>query len=119
MSSACLSLESESLGTVPRDLRANVFAHRWGVVVQVFVPGCTAKEVRLRLSGDSLTVVAAMPNRHTGVPLICEREIGECERDFTLTADLDVSRLSRTLVDGVLTLVIPRHGALLSPGSES
>jgi HSP20 family molecular chaperone IbpA len=119
MSSACLDLDSKALGTIPRELQANVFAHRWGVVVQVFVPGCSAKEVRLRLSGDNLTVVAAPPNRHSGVPVVCERETGECERDFTLTADLDLARLSRTLVDGVLTLVIPRHGALLAPGSDS
>ena len=119
MSSACLSLESEPLATVPRELRANVFSHRWGVVVQVFVPGCGAKEVRLRLSGEILTVVAATPARHVGLPLISEREMGECERDFSLTPDLDIGRLTRSLMDGVLTMVIPRHGALIAPASES
>jgi HSP20 family molecular chaperone IbpA len=117
MSSACLSLESEPLATASRELRANVFSHRWGVVVQVFVPGCAAKQVRLRLSGEILTVVAATPSRDTGIPIAGERETGECERDFSLTADLDVSRLTRSLVDGVLTMVIPRHGALMT--SES
>jgi HSP20 family molecular chaperone IbpA len=119
MSSACLSIESEPLGTVPRELQANVFAHRWGVVVQVFVPGCSVKEVRLRLSGDTLTVIAATPHREKGMPLSSERETGERERDFALTADLDIGRLTRSLTDGVLTMVIPRHGALMSPASES
>jgi HSP20 family molecular chaperone IbpA len=119
MSSACLSLEPEPLATISRELRANVFSHRWGVVVQVFVPGCSSKEVRLRVNGNLLAVVAAMPTRETGMALSAEREGGECEREFTLTADLDIGRLSRSFADGVLTMVIPRHGALISPGSDS
>src|SRR5688572_1322431 len=119
MSSACLSLEPEPLATIPRELRANVFAHRWGVVVQVFVPGCSSKEVRLSVDGESLTVCAQTPHRDNGIPLSGEREIGESERAFTLTPDLDLGRLTRSLVDGVLTMVIPRHGALISPASDS
>jgi HSP20 family molecular chaperone IbpA len=119
MSSACLSLESEALATIPRELRANVFAHRWGVIVQVFVPGCDVKDVRVSVSGETLTVIASAPGRENGVLLNCEREMGESERDFTLTRDLDIGRLTRSIVDGVLTMVIPRQGALLSPGSDS
>ena len=119
MSSACLSLEPEPLATVPRELRANVFSHRWGVVVQVFVPGCSTKEVHVRLDGESLAVCAETPARETGIPLSGERETGASEREFSLTPDLDVSRLTRSLVDGVLTMVIPRHGALITPASDS
>jgi HSP20 family molecular chaperone IbpA len=119
MSSACLSLEPEPLATVPRELRANVFAHRWGVVVQVFVPGCSAKEVRLRVDGECLTVVATPPTREHGIAICAERESGESEREFVLTDDLDIGRLTRSLIDGVLTMVIPRHGALVASASDS
>ena len=119
MSSACLSVETEPLATIPRELRANVFSHRWGVVVQVFVPGCSAKEVQLRVEGGALTVCADMPAQQEGIPLSNERETGASEREFTLTPDLDIARLSRSLVDGVLTMVIPRHGSLISAASDS
>lgn len=119
MSSACLSLTASPVATVPRELRANVFAHRWGVVVQVFVPGCGSRDVRVGVEGDVMTVTAVLPAREHGLPLVNERETGESERDFVLTSDLDIGRLTRSLVDGVLTMVIPRHGALLSPGSAS
>jgi len=104
---------------VPRELRANVFAHRWGVVVQVFVPGCCTSDVRVQIDGELLTVVAAVPASYGGVPIISERDMGECEREFTLTPDLDLGRLSRSLTDGVLTMVIPRHGSMVNPSSES
>jgi len=103
---------------MPRELRANVFSHGWGVIVQVFVPGCRSKDIRLRLSGNVLTVVAALPSGDHGIPLFMERETGESEREFSLTPDLDIGRLTRSLSDGVLTMIIPRHGALLG-GSES
>jgi HSP20 family molecular chaperone IbpA len=118
-SAACLSLESEALATVPRELRANVFSHRWGVVVQVFVPGCNVGDVKVSLNGDSLTVIAAMPLRDRGIAISSERAMGECEREFGLTRDLDIGRLTRSIADGVLTMVIPRHGAMMSVASES
>ena len=111
-SAACISLKSEALATVPRELQANVFSHRWGVVVQVFVPGCSVEHVKVTFSGESLTVLAAMPLRGRGTPLSSEREMGESEREFTLTSDLDIGRLTRSMADGVLTMVIPRHGAM-------
>src|SRR5688572_5742799 len=111
MSSTCLSLEPEPLATTSRELRANVFSHGWGVVVQVFVPGCGNRDLKLRLSGEVLTVVACIRPRSNSLPLQRERDLGECERDFALTSDLDIARLTRSLTDGVLTMVIPRHGA--------
>jgi HSP20 family molecular chaperone IbpA len=116
MSSTCASVTAETLGTVPRELRANVFAHGWGVVVQVFVPGCGTRDVRLRVDGEVLTVVAALPTREGGLPLVCERVTGEAEREFILTPDLDLGRLTRSLADGVLTMVIPRQGSVIPEG---
>ena len=118
-SAACISLKSEALATVPRELRANVFSHRWGVVVQVFVPGCSLEHIRVNFSGDSLTVLATTPLRDRGTPITSEREMGECEREFTLTPDLDIGRLTRSMADGVLTMVIPRHGSIGASTSSS
>lgn len=113
MSSACLSLDSETLGIATRELRANVFSHRWGVVVQVFVPGCEARDLKVRICADSLMVCASIAQRESGISLASERTIGEADREFLLTPDLDVARLTRSLADGILTMVIPRHGALV------
>ena len=113
MSSASLSLDSQTLGTATRELRANVFAHRWGVVVQVFVPGCETRDLQVKIDGETLMVCATIPARDLGIPLGAERCIGESDREFALTPDLDISRLTRSLADGILTMVIPRHGALV------
>jgi HSP20 family molecular chaperone IbpA len=114
MSSTCPSLISDPPAAIPRELRANVFSHGWGVIVQVLVPGCEPTDIRLRLSGEILTVVAAIPAPEGGIPLSCEREAGEATRDFALTSDLDVARLTRSLADGVLTMAIPRQGVVLT-----
>jgi HSP20 family molecular chaperone IbpA len=114
MSSACPSLNPDPLATAPRELRANVFSHGWGVIVQVLVPGCEATDIRLRLSGEILTVTATLPTMERGIPLSCERGLGDAARDFALTSDLDVARLSRSLADGILTLAIPRQGVALA-----
>ena len=111
MSSACLSLASAPLTTTPRELRANVFAHGWGVVVQIFVPGCAASDIHLTVTGEVISVATVVPCLKEGLCLVNERETGESEREFGLTPDLDVARLTRSLTDGVLTIVIPRHGA--------
>ena len=115
MSSACISLDSAPSATAQRELRANVFAHRWGVVVQVFVPGCGPSDIKVRLNGEVLTVVAAVPAFSKGLPIVCERATGETERDFALTRGLDAGRLTRSLQDGVLTLTIPKEGAAVTP----
>ena len=99
---------------MPRELRANVFSHGWGVIVQVLVPGCESTDIRLKLNGEILTVVAMLPAIERGIPLSCERESGEATRDFALTPDLDVARITRSLADGMLTLAIPRLGVVLS-----
>jgi HSP20 family molecular chaperone IbpA len=119
MSSTCLNLEPEPLATTSRELRANVFSHGWGVVVEVFVPGCGAKDIKIRLTGDVLTVEACIRLHASALPVVRERDLGECEREFALNPDLDIARLTRSICDGVLTLVIPRHGALLAPVSAS
>ena len=87
--------------------------------MQVFVPGCSAQDVRVSLSGESLTVIAAMPTRDRGVSLSAERGMGEYEREFALTRDLDIGSLTRSIADGVLTMVIPRHGAMQQGPSAS
>lgn len=99
---------------MPRELRANVFSHGWGVIVQVLVPGCEPTDIRLRLNAEILTVTATIPAPERGIPISSEREAGEASRDFALTADLDVSRLTRSLADGVLTMAIPRQGVGLA-----
>jgi len=75
--------------------------------------------VRVQIDGELLTVVATVPAAYSGMAINSERDLGECEREFTLTPDLDLGRLSRSLADGVLTMVIPRHGSMVNSSSES
>lgn len=90
-------------------LRANVFSHAWGVLVQVLVPGCAERDLRIRYQGGFLTVTARIPPASLGIPLARERRLGRAERRFQLNPTLDFARLSRSLEDGILTLRIPKR----------
>jgi HSP20 family molecular chaperone IbpA len=94
---------------VRRELCSNVFAHPWGVMLQVFVPGCARPDVHIRLRGRVLCVhaVPGLTPHTAGFPVLNERSHGEGERKFTLAPELDFSRMTQSLHHGVLTLIIP------------
>ena len=99
--------------TVLRALCSNVFAHPWGVMVQVFVPGCSRHDVQVRVHSGLLRVHAAPPpNPHAlGSALLRERTHAEGERQFSLAPDLDFQSMTQSLHHGVLTITIPKFGS--------
>lgn len=81
-----------------------------GITLYADLPGVSKEKLELRTESDTLTIEAeigmAVPeglqSTHTEVPL------GRFRRTFTLSKELDTSKVTAKLVQGVLTLRIPK-----------
>ena len=81
-----------------------------GITLHADLPGVSKDKLELRTESDTLTIEAeigiALPeglqSTHTEVPL------GRFRRTFTLSKELDTSKVTAKLVQGVLTLRIPK-----------
>ena len=81
-----------------------------GITLYADLPGVSKDKLELRTESDRLTIEAdigiAMPeglqSTHTEVPL------GRFRRTFTLSKELDASKVTAKLVQGVLSLRIPK-----------
>lgn len=82
-----------------------------GITLCADLPGATRETLSLRVDGDTLTLEAPMA---LGVaaglePVWAEVRAGRWRRSFTLSSELDSSRIDAALRDGVLTLRVPKQ----------
>ncbi len=80
---------------------ADVAEDEDGVEITFEVPGVAAKDVKLEVDNNLLTLVAKSALRKRGLPVAYKRS-------FYLSDTVDVGKISASARDGVLTLVIPR-----------
>lgn len=79
--------------------------------VSAEVPGMAEKEIRVSLSGDTLTIKGEKrqereekgKNRY-----LSERSYGEFQRAFSLPADVDREKIEAAFANGVLTVTLPK-----------
>jgi HSP20 family molecular chaperone IbpA len=88
----------------------DVFENESGITLLADLPGVTREQLGVRVDGDTLTVEAAGAIEG---PKDMELVYGEAaypsyRRSFTLSRELDTSRVEATLKDGVLRLSIPK-----------
>ena len=79
------------------------------LVMQADMPGVTKENVDVKVAEDVLTLtgtVATPPK--DAVHLYAEYRIGDYHRAFTLSQEVDVDKISAEMVDGVLTLHLPK-----------
>lgn len=76
------------------------------VVLTADVPGVSENDVDISLEKDVLTLRARVePPQYEGYALeVSEYGVGDWERAFTLTNDIDRNRIEATVRDGVLTI---------------
>lgn len=106
------SQSAQSDHSEPRTVQpvVDVFEDEAGITVLADMPGVSKDQLELKVEGDSLwiegTVTALTPPDLEAV--YAEVSVPRFRRRFTLSRELDVSRIDAHLKDGLLTLRIPK-----------
>lgn len=88
----------------------DVFENESGITLLADLPGVTRDRLGVRVDGDSLFIEAtAVSSGPDNMELVYgEAQVPSYRRQFTLSRELDASRIEAALKDGVLRLTIPR-----------
>ena len=89
---------------------ADIHETKDGAVLFIDLPGVNKDSLDISVDGDVLSVKGGV-NLHTPDdlnPTYMDVRAGVYKRSFTLSAELDSSKIDANLKDGVLKLVIPR-----------
>ena len=88
----------------------DVFENESGITLLADLPGVSRDHLGVRVDGDSLFIEAtATASGPENMELIWgEAQIPSYRRQFTLSRELDSSRIEAALKDGVLKLSIPK-----------
>ncbi len=89
----------------------DIFENESSITLLADMPGVPKEQLELRVEGDSLSIQGtAQPVTPEGLePLWAEVRVPRYQRSFTLSRELDTSRIEANLKDGVLTLRIPKQ----------
>lgn len=88
----------------------DVFENESGITLLADLPGASRERLGVRVDGDNLFIEAtAAPSGPDDMELVYgEAQIPSYRRQFTLSRELDASRIEAALKDGVLRLTIPK-----------
>ncbi|MBL0730775.1 Hsp20/alpha crystallin family protein [Piscinibacter sp. HJYY11] len=89
----------------------DVFETDASITLLADMPGVPREQLEIQVEGDSLLIQGeAKPQIPADLePLWAEVRTPRFRRSFTLSRELDTSRIEANLKDGVLTLRIPKH----------
>ncbi len=81
-----------------------------GITVLADMPGVPKEHLQVQVEGDTLTLRGEMsvPLPQGVEPFYAELRHGAWERSFTLSRELDSSRIEASMKDGVLSVRIPK-----------
>jgi len=78
------------------------------VVLRLDMPGVAKDGVEVKVERDTLNVRGKAAPAPTGTALYCEQRIGDFQRQFTLSEDLDRDSISAEMDAGVLTIRVSK-----------
>jgi HSP20 family protein len=89
----------------------DVFETEASITLLADLPGVPRDQLEIHVEGDSLLIQGqAQPQTPADLePLWAEVRVPRYRRSFTLSRELDTSRIEANLKDGVLTLRIPKQ----------
>jgi len=121
--SKSLEIQKEEI-TAPEDMertrecrcfapRADIYEAEEQIVVVVDVPGADEKSIDVTLDKSILTINANVaPVEPEGYALTyAEYEVGDYQRSFKLSDEIDREKIRATIKDGVLHLYLPKAAA--------
>jgi len=90
--------------------RTNIYETNDRVVLFADMPGVDAKSVDVQVEKNILTIIGSVNpetiEKHTLA--YAEYEVGDYQRRFTLSNEVDVSKIEAMVKDGVLRLHLPK-----------
>lgn len=89
----------------------DVFEDTHGITLLADMPGVPKEQLELKVEGDALLIEGGVqPRTPEGLePIYAELRAPRYRRSFTLSRELDTTRIEANLKDGVLTLRIPKQ----------
>lgn len=96
--------------------RADIYEVDDQIVIVADVPGVDENSVEITLEKNVLTINAYVdPVEMEGfAPVFAEYEVGDYQRSFRLSDEIDREKIQATIKDGVLRLYLPKAGAALA-----
>jgi len=93
--------------------RADIYEVDDQIVIVADVPGADEKSIELSLEKNILTLNAYVdPIIPEGYAMsLAEYEVGDFQRSFRLSDEIDREKIQATVKDGVLRLYLPKSGA--------
>jgi HSP20 family molecular chaperone IbpA len=88
--------------------RVDIYETDTGYVLLADMPGVKADGVDVTAERDELIIRGRVDPRPSGTGEYQEFELGNYQRTFVLTEDLEMSTVSATLRDGVLRVEVPK-----------
>ncbi len=89
----------------------DIFEDAGGITLLADMPGVSRDRLDVKLDGDTLSVEGRVELEGLADmrPLWAEVSVPRFRRTFTLSRELDASRIEANLKDGVLTLRVPKQ----------
>ncbi len=89
----------------------DIFEDAGGITLLADMPGVSKDRLDVKLDGDNLSIEGSVdmqlpPDMRA---LWAEVNVPRFRRTFTLSRELDATRIEANLKDGVLTLRVPKH----------
>jgi len=96
--------------------RADIYEQDDQIVVVVDVPGADESSIDINLEKNILTINAYVePEIPEGYSLaFAEYEVGDYQRSFRLSNEIDREKIEATVKDGVLRLYLPKAAAAMN-----
>ena len=89
--------------------QVNIVETKESFILEAEMPGVSKERLEVLLEGNELTIVG---RRQTGVPgaepVYRESSPRDFRREFVLDPSIDTARLSATIEQGMLTVVLPK-----------
>jgi len=91
--------------------RVDVFENKDGILLVADMPGVPKDKLELRVENDTLLIEGEIaPDTPENMEAVyAEVRLSRYRRAFSLSSELDTSRIDAQLRDGVLNLRIPKH----------
>lgn len=89
----------------------DIYETEEGLVLLADIPGVTADRLSVDVKDDVLTIEGRTEHPSEGTPVYQEFELPNFFRQFQLSEQVDVARITASLKHGVLTLKLPKAEA--------